>query len=140
MHAFLSAPQWGNRAEMQTLFRKNSGLRLYSWRGGSICSAGICSKSDTKEWILPQFEVLLLFSCQPMFLFVFFLTVPKFILLFLNRHISYLHMLSHGNGVGASEAVCWLLFSLSLSLSLPVPCSSLQHSFAMPFHPLPSYC
>lgn len=81
-------------------------------------------------------------SFMPMFLFVYFLTVPKFILLYLNRHISYLHMLSCRNGVEASEAVCGLLFSLSLSLSLslPAPCSPLQHSFAMPFHPLPSYC
>lgn len=49
----------------------------------SIRFTGTCSKADAKEWMLLQIKMLLLFSCQPMFLlFVYFLTVPAFILLF----------------------------------------------------------
>lgn len=70
--------------EVHTVERQNIGLRLYSWRGKkSIRFAGTCSKADAKEWMLLQIKTFLLFSCQPMFLlFVYFLTVPAFILLF----------------------------------------------------------
>lgn len=50
----------------------------------------------------------------------------------LNCHISYLHILSSGNGIQASEAVFLALFSVSPSLSrLPAP-TLICHAFSSP--------
>lgn len=141
---FLSALQNGNHACLfcNEVHTRSSERRLV-WSftvggGGSICFAGTCSKADTKDWMLPLIKPLHLFSFQPMFLlFVYFLTVPEFILLFSTVTFHICIYFPVEMVLGASEAVCWLLFSLPLSL---FPRSLLQHSFAMPFHPLPSYC
>lgn len=117
---------------MHTQFRANTGLRLYSLRGGHVLQEFV-------QMPILRSECCLKYKCSTSFLtspclcwFVYFLTVPEFILLFptVTFHIYILYC---GNGVQASEAVCWLLFSLSC-------CSLLQHSFAMPFHLLPSHC
>lgn len=53
------------------------------------------------------------------FLFVYFLTVAEFFIS--SCHISCVHIFSCGSGV-ALEALCWLLFSVSLFPSCHLPC------------------
>lgn len=113
--------------------------------GGSQCFAAICSKADRKKCSLYPTAPPLLFFPQPMFMvFVYFFpsAVLEFIFfVILNCHISYLRVLSCERVLGASEAVFAGCYSVSPSSStLPPPHSLLRHSFAMPFHPLPSFC
>lgn len=67
-------------------------------------------------------------------LFTFWQSLSLFCHFQPSHFISTYTVFSCGNGVQASEAVCWLLFCRSPS---PLPA---QRSFAMPFHPHPSYC
>lgn len=136
---FLSGPRWGNSAslffnEVHTVQRENTGFWGFIVEGKkSIRFAGICSKADAKDWMLCWIKLLHRFSCQPMFLlFVYFLAVPEFILLFqpVIFHICIYFPVEMVLGLQRLFAGCY---------STSLPRSLLQHSFAMPFHPLPSY-
>lgn len=99
--------------------------------------ARLCSKDETKAKMLTNIRLLHLFFCSLCFCCLFTCDSSWVYFVVLNCHISYLHILSSGNGIQASEAVFLVLFSFPPSLSCPTPCSN-THLPCL-FIPSPSY-
>lgn len=138
VYAFLSAPQRGTvQHVLQCSVQREhcfEALQLEKKEINTFCRhlfkgtykrVKCCLKSNCSTSFLasPCFCCLFTFW-QSLNLFCYFQTVTFHICIYFPVEIV----------LGLQRLVCWLLFSLSL------PHSLLQHSFAMPFHPLPSYC
>lgn len=114
---------------------------LFKGRLKEVFPRSDCSASSFFFFFLqPMFMVFVYFFPSAVLEFIFF-CYPQ-----LSHFISACALLwksvggCRGRGWGLQRLFCWLLFSLSLFSTTYPPHSLLQHSFAMPFHPLPSFC
>lgn len=98
----------------------------------SIHSAGVYSEAVAKDWMVPQIKLIPPIPCQLMLLlFVYFLTVPALLL--------FPTVISHICICFPVETVLGLQRVLAGCYAASLPCCLLWRSFAMLFHPLPSY-